>query len=335
MRAKYISELCEGARFEGTCAIRSKELRTTRAGDPYLALELADRSGSIPAVCFRPDADARAIPVGAVVRVDGLVTSYRRLRRLRVDHMSPAAEFDPADLIASSGLTHEELEAELSREIRGVGDPALRAVLRHVFGDAAFRRRFLESPATQAEHHVRTGGLAEHTIAVVGLCREASRRYETVDHDLLAAAALLHDIGVVDEIGEGYPPLLTDEGRLVGHVTLGHDRVRDACRLTRLSSGRAACLAHAVLAHHDDPVSPDGPGAGRGVSTAEALILRHADRMDALVDTMTTSVGFALMADERWTDSRNGFHTPLFVPRVPECDRGANATDRDAMLRSA
>ena len=93
-------------------------------------------------------------------------------------------------------------------------------------------------------------------------------------------------------------------------------------------------LVHAILSHHGEPAAQGAPVAGRGVSTVEALILAHADRMDALVDEMNTSVGFARMAGERWTDSRNGFHTPLFVPEGPTGGE-EGAARGDVELRSA
>ena len=60
MKANYVNELVDGARVNAPFALRGKEMRAARTGDAYLSLELADRTGQIPAVCFRPDAEATA-----------------------------------------------------------------------------------------------------------------------------------------------------------------------------------------------------------------------------------------------------------------------------------
>ena len=62
MKRNYVNELAEGAIIDAPFALRSKELRAARTGDAYLSLELADRTGTIPAVCFRPSQGALAVP---------------------------------------------------------------------------------------------------------------------------------------------------------------------------------------------------------------------------------------------------------------------------------
>ena len=47
-----ISSLEAGAAVEGVYAVRRKERRLSRQGRPFLALTLADATGSVPAVVF-------------------------------------------------------------------------------------------------------------------------------------------------------------------------------------------------------------------------------------------------------------------------------------------
>ncbi len=55
MKANYINELAEGMKVDDPFAVRAKEMRAARTGDAFLSLELADRTGQLPAVYFRPD----------------------------------------------------------------------------------------------------------------------------------------------------------------------------------------------------------------------------------------------------------------------------------------
>jgi len=249
VRATFINELTEGCRVDGTYFLRARDLRAARNGDAYLAMELSDKTGAIQAVLFRPAPAATAIPTGAAVDVTGTITSYRGVRRVSVDGLLPARQWDPASLVGECTRSSDEV----------------------------FLASFRTCPASQTYHHAYIGGLLEHTVAVASLCAELAPRYDGVDAPLLVTAALLHDIGKVDELtydtGIGY----TDEGRLTGHVVLGAMRVREAARRTRLDRQTLMKLEHAILSHHGELEwgSPKRP------STLEALILHHVDNLDA------------------------------------------------------
>jgi 23S rRNA maturation-related 3'-5' exoribonuclease YhaM len=101
MKSQYAIELVEGMHVDAVFAMRAKELRSTRAGEAYLALELADRTGLIPAVFFRPSADSISLPTGSVVEVRGTVTTYRGTRRVSIDSVRPAGSYERADLLAA------------------------------------------------------------------------------------------------------------------------------------------------------------------------------------------------------------------------------------------
>ena len=317
---KYVSELAEGVPVDSIFALRSKEMRSARTGEAYLALELADRTGQISAVYFRPPEGATTVPVGAVVHVSGRVTTFRAIKRIVVDSLSPATRWDPSDLLARSSRAAEELGAEFKQLVARVKDPVLRAVLRGVFGDRGFFARFCECPGSQSYHHAYLGGLLEHTVAVARLCQALGEYYEGVDTDVLLAAALLHDVGKCDELAYDTAIEFTDEGRLLGHVALGLSRIRGAARRAQNSSrgpDRLLKLEHAVLSHHGELEwgSPKRP------STIEALLLHHADNLDAKAAGFSALLGAAARVDEAWTDSANLFRRPLWAPRAAEDER--------------
>ena len=129
-------------------------------------------------------------------------------------------------------------------------------------------------PAAGAEgHHGYAGGLLEHTVGVATLCRETAQLHPRLRSDLLLAAALLHDVGRVRELGRGPAFRPTPEGALLGHVQLG----------LRLVDERAGALdpARARRAPARDRGAPR-PSAAR---TAEAAVLYHANQLDAVAAT--------------------------------------------------
>lgn len=333
MKRQLAVGLKEGDRIDSVFALRSKQLRAARTGEAYLSLEFADRSGRIAGVMFRPPRDAQDVPAGAVVGVCGVVTTFRGSTRVSVESMRPAKRFDARDLMPMSDRDQDELLASLRELVGSVRDPGLKAVLRGVFGQRSFMARFRQCPASASYHHACAGGLLEHTVDVATLCRELSRLYPSIDADLLIAGALLHDIGKVDELAYDVAIDYTDEGRLLGHVVLGERRVRRAVEACgeRVPPEVAMCLSHVVLAHHGELEW----GAPKRPSSLEALILHHADNLDAKAVGFIEASKSASRVDEPWTDGGNLFRRPLYVPRAVEDDRVREPQDDDHYQRIA
>lgn len=326
MQRRFIEELTAGERVEANFALRSKEMRAARTGEAYLALELADRTGRIGGVMFRPGREAASVPAGCVVRVRGMVTSYRGMLRVSVEELRPAASYDTADILPAGTRDAEEMVAELRKLVGAVRAPALKAVVRRIFGDQAFMARFKQCPASQSQHHAYLGGLLEHTVAVGTLCRHLAVLYPHVDEDLLLAAALLHDIGKVDELEFSTSIEYTDQGRMIGHLLLGERRVHAA--VEALGEGVPAELAmrlsHVMLSHHGELEwgSPKRP------CTLEALVLHHADNLDAKTSGFIAASASATLVEEAWTDAANLFRRPLWAPKPLEDEnRGALPED--------
>src|SRR5262249_58100554 len=109
---------------------------------------------------------------------------------------------------------------------------------------------FRALPAAGADgHHGYAGGLLEHTVGVATLCRETSQLHPRLRHDLLLAAALLHDIGRIRQLRRGPTVAQTEEGRLLGHVHLCLRMIEE--RASELDPEALAELLHAVACHHD------------------------------------------------------------------------------------
>ena len=110
------------------------------------------------------------------------------------------------------------------------------------------------------------------------------------------------------------------------------NRLHDARRVraSRSRSDRLARLEHAVVSHHGELEwgSPKRP------STIEALLLHHADNLDAKAAGFSALLGGAARADEAWTDAGNLFRRPLYAPRPAEDDRPHPADEDCPVLRA-
>ena len=285
--APSIAELRPGQRFRGDYACVRKDRLTARNGSPYLSLELRDRSGTIPARAFRDvDRLAARFDRGDAVRVAGKVDRFRGELVAELDEVRKlgGSDVDPADFLPSAYRDSAELAGFLEHLIREVHDPALRWVVERVLLTEPTASEFRRAPCTRAGHHAYLGGLVEHTVAVGTLVGEVCQLHPRLDSDMLMAAALLHDVGKVREFAYGADFELTDEGRLLGHVSIGAEIVGAAA--SELPAERRAALLHCILTHHgaDGPRSGSGAGGrgfGGGFGSAEALALYRLNALDA------------------------------------------------------
>ncbi len=282
MPPSTLGSLQPGQEVDGVFACTRKDRLVSRAGTPYLALELRDRSGSVPARAFR-DADVLAgrFDRGDLVRVRGRVERFRDELQLEVRAIdrAPEGSADPEAFLPVAFRDLDELDGFLEHLASEAHHPGDRALLALLLGDAELRAAWRRAPCTRNGHHAYLGGLLEHTVAVGTLALEAAQLHPRLDRSLLLTAALVHDLGKTQEFTFGADIGLTDEGRLLGHVELGLRLLDErAARVPALDAARRVALAHCVLTHH----GPE-PAPGRRFGTPEALALHRLNALDAAV----------------------------------------------------
>ncbi len=268
-----IAQLEENRTVDGIYAVAKKQRLRTKNGASYLALELVDPSGRIAARVWNDVEllDGR-FAEGDAVRVLGRVERFRDRLQLDVRTLEPATDVDPSSMAPAMRRDADELEGFLEFLVAELSHQGLQVVVERVL-DEQTRAAMRSLPATLDAHHSYAGGLLEHTVGVATLCRETAQLHQRLRHDLLLAAALVHDAGRVRELGRGPAFRPTDEGRLLGHVHLGLRLIED--RGESLEPGVRAELLHAVACHHDV----------RAARTAEASVLYHANQLDAVAAT--------------------------------------------------
>ena len=270
-----IAELAEDRTVEGVFAVTKKQRRRTRAGAAYLALELADASGRVEArVWSDVELLDQRFAEGDAVRVLGRVERFGGRLQVDVRAVESVDDADPAELTPSLRRDADELDGFFEFLAGEIAHPGLAAIVDSFVRDSAIRAAFRSLPAAGADgHHGYAGGLLEHTVGVATLCRETAQLHPRLRADLLLAAALLHDVGRVRELGRGPSFRQTEEGRLLGHVHLGLRMIEEHSR--DLDPAVLAELLHAVSCHHDR----------QAAKTAEAAVLYHANQLDAQAAT--------------------------------------------------
>jgi 3'-5' exoribonuclease len=145
-------------------------------------------------------------------------------------------------------------------------------------------------PASERRFHTYPGGWLDHTLSVLRTALKLVDHYRELypqarpplNRDVVAAGAVLHDLGRAVEFGPGDTAVEpTVDGRLFGHVFLGRDLFRDAAREQGdVNPDLLRLVEHLFVAHLNHPEW----GSPRLPLIPEVLILHHADDLDAKME---------------------------------------------------
>jgi 3'-5' exoribonuclease len=309
-------DLEPGAEVKSAFIVTRKELRKTKAGAPYLAIELADKSGKVEARLWDQVGRYKdAFSERDYVAVSGRVEKYREQKQVVINSLRRCGEeeVDAGDFLRVVETDRAELEGELRQALDEVRNVHLRGLLQGFLDDPEFMGRFTTAPAAKNYHHPYLGGLLEHTATTVRICRMVCDLYPDIDRDLLITAAALHDIGKVQELEYDRAIDFTDAGRFLGHLLLSDEMIRRRiAEMPAFPEALALRLRHAVLSHHGELEwgSPKRP------KTLEAVVLHHVDNLDAKVNSFLEIAERAGGSESPWTDMRNLFKRPLYIPKA-------------------
>ncbi len=277
-----VCDLAEGDRVAGPFAVRERTRMSRRNGEDFLKLTVADRTGSVEAVAWE-DVDAlfEVSAPGSVVVVEGPFSvhpQYGAKITIRTLRTAADGEYDPADLMESSPVPVERLEADLRDLVATVQNPALRALLERFFSpQSRFWQRYRSAPAAKYYHQAYAHGLLEHSLSVAQAVGTVASAFPGIDRDVAVTGALLHDIGKTQAYNDD--PLaidLTDAGKLIGEIPLGYYLVRrEMERIEGFEPELAKAVLHIILSHHGthangSPVVP---------ATREATLVHAMDNL--------------------------------------------------------
>jgi 3'-5' exoribonuclease len=323
----YARDLREHQDVHTVFKVTHKAKHTSRAGRTYLTLTLGDKTGSVDGRVFeQPEALEPSFQEGDYVLVHGKVIAWQgkpqlvvdRLERLDPEPVDPAefavpqapprqAEPDPRKGPDGRAVSHIR---ELAQRVE---DPHVRALLLAFLDDPEIAGLLPMAPAAKGIHHAYKGGLADHILSVMKLAHRIADHYPMADRDLLIAGAMLHDICKVTEIskeGDGFA--YTDEGRLVGHIVMTAQKIREkASRIDGFPPALEHHLTHLVISHHGqlDWGSPKVP------MTLEALLVHLIDTLDSRVASW-----LELMErdpNEKWTELSKLYDRHLWKGPLP------------------
>lgn len=215
--------------------------------------------------------------------------------QIEIANIRPATDadrldgFEPLDFVEKSRFAPEAMFQELKTLAEAtIADLPLRRLVLTILDKQ--KKPLQELPATQNKFFPFAGGLLEHTLSVTHSCLHLVDKYAAhyahldplLNRDLVVAGAILHDMGrTLEFAGDVVGVQPTVPGRLLGHLFLGRDLVRDTAReLGDIDPDLLQRLEHILITHLALPEW----GSPRLPLVPECLILHHADDLDAKLE---------------------------------------------------
>jgi 3'-5' exoribonuclease len=316
MKSPYVSELEPNRLITASFLVHSKEIRQKKGGELYLSLLLGDRTGDVDAKMWDNVADVLdAFERDDFVKVKGMTQVFHNRPQLTIHKIRRMddSEIDFADYFPSSKRDPEEMWAELRGIVAGLANPHLKALLEAMLDDEDIAARYRRAPAAKQIHHAFLGGLLEHVLSLCALARVTAPIYPYVDSDLVLTGVVLHDIGKIYELNYERGFSYSNEGQLLGHISIGLRMVAEKLRgLPGFPPALRLLVEHMMLSHHGQlefgsPKLPQFP---------EALLLHYLDDLDSKMECMR-----ALIANDRQVEG-------CFTTYHPALERAALKKER-------
>jgi len=254
MKTPFVTDLNSEQSITTFFLVREKEIRNTREGKPYLRLELGDRSGTIEARMWeRFDVAVKDIGRDDFVKVSARVEIYRNKPQLALQQLRLAKpeEVDLADFLPHTKEDVGKLYAQLLEYAGSIGNPWLKKLVTGIISDPGIATKYKRAPAAKVMHHAYLGGLLEHVIGLCGLAKQIAAHYPELNVDLLLTAAILHDVGKLEELCYERAIGYTVEGQLLGHIMMEFETVSKAMdAIDGFPANLKTVVQHLLISHH-------------------------------------------------------------------------------------
>jgi len=301
MKKAFVSELTSEQTITSFFLVSAKELRNTKEGKPYLRLELCDRSGAVEARMWTKfEAVAQEVAREDIVKVEARVELYRDRTQLALLQLRKAKpeEIDLADYLPHTKQDVEKMWAELLAHGQSIRNPWLQKLVLAILCDPAVAPGYKRAPAAKVMHHAYLGGLLEHVVGLCGLAKQVAAHYQPeLDVDLLLTAAILHDVGKLEELCYERSIGYTTHGQLLGHIVMEVETVGRAIdKIEGFPPELKTVVQHLLISHHGEYEF----GSPKLPMIREALVFHYLDDLDSKMAAARAALT-GESGDEEWS----------------------------------
>jgi 3'-5' exoribonuclease len=322
-----LSDLDVGETADCFVLLAAKERGRTRDGSPFFRALFRDARRTATAMIWNDSPWFRACegdwaPGGFYkIRCRFFESQYGpqiEIQKIREIEEGDAEDgFTESDFYIATRFDVEAMFEELAEIVaREIEDEPLQALVAGLLNDHADAIK--TAAAATRNHHAFQGGYLEHVLSVTKTCVFLAEKYNDLyphmqprlSKSLVVAGGVLHDVGKLRELsslpqGASY----TAAGRLIGHILLGRDMLREKAReIGDLDEETLLRLEHVIVSHQSRPEwgSPIPP------LSPEALLVHYADDVDAKFQMMAAALSGPVESDAEFTNRDNPLRRELF-----------------------
>lgn len=331
-KEQFIENLREGDVVNDFFAVKLKNPPRAYKRGTWFSFVVTDKTGEIDVKFWGGDNKDRvkrlydSFRIGDVIQIRlGNVETYEEKPQISINETTGgirrcgSAEYDVADFLPSLDDDYiKELFGTIKTEIKNIENDQLKELLNLFFKDSEFVKKYTHSPSAITHHHNYVGGNLEHTVGVLRLCKNICEMYTGMNKDLVAAGAILHDVGKLKEYQTTAAIDKTDEGNFIGHIVMGDRWIRE--KIAELKQNGKNFdkdledkLCHIILSHHGHYEY----GSPRMPKIIEACIVHAGDLMDSQVKRFIQTIEEGRKnTEEDWGylwDSDIGRKRPMYL----------------------
>lgn len=297
-----VTDLNLNTRINDIFFLKDVEFRVRRDKKTIdMFLKIVDKTGEIEAINWDVSNDkVEELSKIEFARVQGYVTKKKGDGTLQatISSLIETAPFDYSDYLPRSKENLDELMQKIFSKIDSIKNSHLKNLLKSLFDDQEFAEKFKRAPAATKVHQPYIGGLLEHTVNVVTICETIGNIYKEINRDFLITMAILHDIGKIREYAYDKVIEHTDEGKLLGHISIGLEMVDQKIRsMDNFPKDLELMVKHTLLSHHGHFEF----GSPRLPSILAAIALYYADEMEAKVSGFINIKAENKDFNEKWS----------------------------------
>ena len=315
--------------------VAAKQVKPKKSGEPYLALTLGDRTGTLDAKMWDGVAEAMAtFEQDDFVKVRGLINKYNGRFQLTVHKLRrlEESEIEFGDYLPKTTKNIDELWAKVGAFVESFTNPHLKALIQAMMADEEIARAYKNAPAAKTLHHAFIGGLLDHVVSLMTSCDLVLRNYPHLDRDLVLTGVFLHDIGKIHELSYARSFTYTTEGQLLGHMIIELEMLhKKLAVLPDFPPQLKILVEHLIISHHGQyefgsPKLPMFP---------EALLLHYMDDLDSKIESMRAHFEREIGSEAEWTGYNPSLGRPLlntqkFLKKIqPKAQAAAASNGKD------
>jgi 3'-5' exoribonuclease len=237
------------------------------------------------------------------VKVQARVEIYRNKPQLALQQVRRAKpeEIDLVDFLPHTKEDVDKLYERLLEYAGAIRNSWLKILVTGIITDPKIAPRYKRAPAAKVMHHAFIGGLLEHVVGLCALAQLLATHYAELDVDLLLTAAMLHDVGKLDELCYERAIGYTTEGQLLGHIVMELETVSRAMDgIAGFPAPLKTVVQHMLISHHGQYEF----GSPKLPMIREAIVFHYMDDLDSKMAAVRAALSSGA-GDDQWSAYSN------------------------------